>query len=56
MCEETKWIICPECGGKIRVKIKETTIMKDFLLFCHHCKKGFTVDVKNFEVIVVKEN
>lgn len=36
--EETRWIICPECGGKTRVKIKQTTIIKDFLLFCHHCK------------------
>ena len=31
--EETKWIICPDCGGKTRVKIKQTTIMKDFLLW-----------------------
>ena len=47
---ETKWITCPECGGKTRVKIKQTTTMKDFLLFCHHCKKEFTVDVENFIV------
>ena len=54
--EETKWIICPECDGKTRVKIKQTTIMKNFLLFCPHCKKEFTVDVENFVVKVVKEN
>ena len=53
--EETRWIICPECGGKTRVKIKATTIMKDFLLFCHHCKE-FTIDVENFAVKVVKNN
>ncbi|MBE5750327.1 MAG: conjugal transfer protein [Clostridiales bacterium] len=53
---ETKWIICPECGEKTRVKIKQTTIMKDFLLFCNHCKKEFTVDVENFTVKVIKEN
>ena len=51
--EENRWIICPECGNKTRVKIKETTIMKDFLLFCHHCKKEFTIDVENFVVKVV---
>ena len=54
MKEETMWITCPECGGKTRVKIKETTTMKDFLLFCHHCKKEFTIDVENFIVKVVK--
>ena len=53
---EKKWVTCPECGSKTRVKIKKTTIMKDFLLFCHHCKKEFTVDVENFEVKVVKND
>ena len=56
MISETKWIICPECGEKTRVKIKKTTIMKDFLLFCHHCKKEFTVDVENFIVKVLEKN
>ena len=54
--EETRWIKCPECGEKTRVKIKKTTIMKDFLLFCHHCKKEFTVDVENFKVIVIEND
>ena len=28
--------------------------MKDFLLFCHHFKKEFTIDVENFAVKVIK--
>ena len=54
--EETKWIICLECGSKTRVKIKQTTVMKDLLLFCHHCKKEFTVDVEKFIVKVLEKN
>ena len=53
---ETKWLICPKCGNKTRVKIKQTTTMKDFLLFCHHCKKEFTVDGENFVVKVVEND
>ena len=53
--EETRWLICPECGRKTRVKIKQTTIIKDFLL-CHHCKKEFTIDVENFAVKVIKND
>ena len=30
--------------------------MKDFLLFCHHCKKEFTMDVENFAVKVVEND
>ena len=54
--EKTKWIIWPECDNKTRVKIKQTTIMKDFLLFCHHCKKEFAVDVEIFVVKVVEND
>ena len=54
--EETRWIKCSECGEKTRVKIKKTTIMKDFLLFCHHCKKEFTIDVESFVVKVIKND
>ena len=42
----TKWIICPKCGEKTRVKIKETTIMKDFPLFCTWCKQETLIHVK----------
>ena len=53
--DETKWITCPKCGEKTRVKIKQTTIMKDFLLYCHHCKIEFTVNVENY-ILEVLEN
>ena len=56
MQEETKWIICPKCGEKTKVKLQESTIMKNFLLYCHRCKKEFTVDVQNFIVTVIKND
>ena len=56
MQEETKWIICPKCGEKTKVKLQESTIMKNFLLYCHRCKKEFTVDVQNFIVTVVEKD
>ena len=30
--------------------------MKDFLLFCHYCKKEFIVDVEDFKVTVIKND
>ena len=54
--EETQWIACPKCGEKTKVKLKENTVMKNFLLYCHRCKKEFTVDVQNFIVTVVKND
>ena len=56
MQEETQWIICPKCGEKTKVKLQKSTIMKNFLLYCHKCKKEFTVDVQNFIVTVIEKD
>ncbi len=56
MQEETQWIICPKCGEKTKVKLQESTIMKNFLLYCHRCKKEFIVDVQNFIVTVAEKD
>ena len=56
MQEETQWIKCPKCGEKTRVKVMESTIMKNFLLYCHRCKKEFAIDVQNFIVTVIKND
>ena len=52
MQELTQWIKCPKCGEKTRVKIKETTIMKDFPLFCTWCKKETLIHVEKY---IIKE-
>lgn len=32
-----KWILCPVCGNKTRVQIREDTELKNFPLFCPKC-------------------
>ena len=54
--EETQWIKCPQCGKQTRVKIKETTIMKDFLLFCTWCKRETVINVEKFKVDIVEND
>ena len=56
MQEETQWIICPKCGKQKRVKKKDTTIMKDFPLFCTWCKKETLIDVENYIIQEVKND
>ena len=31
MNEESKWLLCPMCHGKTRVKIREDTVLHNFL-------------------------
>ena len=50
-----KWVYCPVCGNKTRLKLREDTVLMHFPLFCPKCKKENLIDVKNFEVINVNE-
>lgn len=43
---ETKWIYCPICGSKTRVKIKKDTTARNLPVFCPKCKNTFNADIK----------
>ena len=34
-----KWVTCPICNNKTRVKIRDDTILENFPLFCPKCKQ-----------------
>ena len=50
-----EWIKCPVCKNKTRTKIREDTILMNFLLFCPKCKEETLVSVKQFNLVVIKE-
>ena len=37
MQNESKWICCPQCGSKTRVKVYEETVLIKFPLYCQKC-------------------
>lgn len=53
--KKLEWIICPVCGNKTRLKMREDTIMENFPLYCPKCKKESLINIKYFEVINVNE-
>lgn len=52
---KTEWILCPVCGNKTRNRIREDTELKNFPLFCPKCKQETLVNVKELNIIVIKE-
>ena len=50
-----QWILCPVCGNKTRLKIREDTELKNFPLYCPKCKQETLIEVTNLQVIVIKE-
>ena len=51
----TKWVLCPICKSKTRVRVREDTELKNFPLFCPKCRQETLVNVKKFNMVVIKE-
>lgn len=54
MCK-TEWIRCPVCGNKTRLQIREDTELKNFPLYCPKCKQESLVEVKQFQIKIIRE-
>ena len=52
---ERQWVLCPVCGNKTQVQIRTDTELKNFPLFCPKCKQEILINVKQFNVSVIKE-
>ncbi len=52
---QEKWLICPICGSKTRLKLREDTILEKFPLYCPKCKQETHINVKQMNISVIKE-
>ena len=50
-----KWVLCPVCGNKTRIKIRENTILLNFPLFCPKCRREQLINVQQLKVTIIKE-
>ncbi len=53
--ENEKWVLCPICNNKTRIKVRFDTVLENFPLFCPKCKQETTVNIKQFNTFVVLE-
>lgn len=50
-----QWLLCPICGSKTRLKIRDDTILENFPLYCPKCKKETLISVHKTNIKVIKE-
>lgn len=53
--EKEKWVLCPICSNKTRIKVRLQTVLEHFPLFCPKCKRETIISVKQFHTSVIKE-
>ncbi len=52
---KSDWIFCLACGQKTRSKIREDTILKNYLLYCPKCKQEKLISAKDLQITIIKE-
>ena len=53
MSENIKWLLCPICQNKTRVKIRDDSVLINFPLYCPKCKKQSLIDAKDLQVTAI---
>lgn len=53
--KKLEWILCPNCGNKTRLQIRDDTELKNFPLYCPKCKQESLIDVNDLQITVIKE-
>ena len=50
-----EWILCPFCGSKTRLKIRNDTILDNFPLYCPKCKHETLIAVRKLNLSIIQE-
>lgn len=53
--KQEKWLMCPVCGSKTRLKLREDTILENFPLYCPKCKQETLINVKQMNMSIIIE-
>lgn len=50
-----EWIRYPVCSNKIRDRIREDTVLKNYPLYCPKCKQETLIEAENLKITVIKK-
>lgn len=50
-----EWILCPICGNKTRLRIREDTVLEKFPLYCPKCKQETLINADKLKITIIKE-
>ena len=53
--KQEKWLLCPVCGNKTRLKLREDTILENFPLYCPKCRQETLINVQQMNIYVIRE-
>lgn len=54
MTYDSRFIMCPHCKSKTRVKISQDTVLKNFPLYCPKCRKESVINAENYIITLIQ--
>ena len=52
---EAEWLLCPVCGNKTRIRIRNDTIIVKFPLYCPKCRQENLINVRQLNISIINE-
>ena len=52
---DKKWVLCPVCGAKTRLRLLQKTVLEDFPLFCPKCRQERIINARNFQIEIIDQ-
>ena len=52
---DEKWVLCPACGEKTRLRLLQRTVLRDVPLFCPKCKRESIISAQNFQIEIINQ-
>lgn len=53
--QDEKWVLCPVCGAKTRLRLLQRTVLRDFPLFCPKCRQERIINARNFQIEIIDQ-
>lgn len=48
--EDERWLRCPECGAKTRLRLLPSTVLRNFPLFCPKCRRESVINAAYYKI------
>ena len=49
------WLLCPTCHNKTRIRLRQDTMLLNFLLYCPKCRNETLINVEQMNISIIRE-
>ncbi len=51
---DERWLLCPRCGAKTRLRLRRETVLENYPLFCPKCRQESLINARSYRVEIIQ--